>query len=41
MTGVVPAYRAMPDKNGKHPMVLVIKEIFSVHGIPLEVCRIL
>lgn len=39
MTGAVPAYRAHPDKNGKHPVVLVIQEIFGVHEHIKDVCR--
>jgi carboxymethylenebutenolidase len=39
MTGAVPAYRAAPDKNGKHPVVLVVQEIFGVHEHIKDVCR--
>ena len=39
MTGAVPAYRAAPDKNGKHPLVLVVQEIFGVHEHIKDVCR--
>lgn len=39
MTGAVPAYRAVPDNNGKHPMVLVVQEIFGVHEHIKDVCR--
>lgn len=39
MTGVIPAYRAHPDKNGKHPVVLVVQEIFGVHEHIKDVCR--
>jgi len=39
MTGAVPAYRAMPDKNGKYPLVLVVQEIFGVHEHIRDVCR--
>ena len=39
MTGAVPAYRAMPDKNGKYPLVLVVQEIFGVHEHIKDVCR--
>ena len=39
MTGTVPAYRAHPDKNGKHPVVLVVQEIFGVHEHIKDVCR--
>ena len=38
--GTIPAYRAMPDKKGKHfPVVLVIHEIFGVHEYIQDVCR--
>jgi len=39
MTGPVPAYRAMPDKSGKFPVVLVVQEIFGVHEHIKDVCR--
>jgi carboxymethylenebutenolidase len=39
MTGPVPAYRAMPEKSGKHPVVLVVQEIFGVHEHIKDVCR--
>ena len=39
MTGPVPAYRAMPEKGGKLPLVLVIQEIFGVHEHIKDVCR--
>ena len=39
MTGPVPAYRALPDKNGKFPLVLVVQEIFGVHEHIKDVCR--
>ena len=35
----VPAYRAMPDKGGPFPTVLVIHEIFGVHEHIKDVCR--
>jgi carboxymethylenebutenolidase len=37
--GKVPAYRAMPQKAGKHPVVLVVQEIFGVHEHIKDVCR--
>jgi carboxymethylenebutenolidase len=37
--GPVPVYRALPAKDGKHPMVLVIQEIFGVHEHIKDVCR--
>src|SRR5512134_2042119 len=39
MTGPVPAYRAMPEKGGKCPLVLVVQEIFGVHEHIKDVCR--
>ena len=39
MTGLVPAYRAMPEKGGKAPLVLVVQEIFGVHEHIKDVCR--
>ncbi len=39
MTGPVPAYRAMPEKGGKLPLVLVVQEIFGVHEHIKDVCR--
>jgi carboxymethylenebutenolidase len=39
MTGPVPAYRAMPGKGGKLPLVLVVQEIFGVHEHIKDVCR--
>jgi carboxymethylenebutenolidase len=35
----LPAYRAMPDKGGPFPTVLVIQEIFGVHEHIKDVCR--
>lgn len=37
--GHVPGYRAMPAKPGKHPVVLVVHEIFGVHEHIKDVCR--
>ena len=39
MSGPVPAYRAMPEKGGKLPVVLVVQEIFGVHEHIKDVCR--
>jgi len=39
MTGAVPAYRALPEKGGKRPLVLVVQEIFGVHEHIKDVCR--
>lgn len=37
--GEIPAYRAMPDKKGKFPVVLVVHEIFGVHEWIQDICR--
>jgi carboxymethylenebutenolidase len=37
--GDMPAYRAMPDKGDKFPVVLVVQEIFGVHEHIKDVCR--
>ena len=37
--GPIPAYRAVPEKNGKFPVVLVVQEIFGVHEHIKDVCR--
>ena len=37
--GEIPAYRAMPAKDGKFPVVLVVQEIFGVHEHLKDVCR--
>jgi carboxymethylenebutenolidase len=37
--GSIPAYRAMPAKKGRFPVVLVIQEIFGVHEHIQDVCR--
>lgn len=37
--GVIPAYRAVPAKPGKHPVIVVIQEIFGVHEHIKDVCR--
>jgi carboxymethylenebutenolidase len=39
MTGPVPAYRAVSEKGGKCPLVLVVQEIFGVHEHIKDVCR--
>jgi len=38
-SGPVPAYRAMPERGGKFPLVLVVQEIFGVHEHIKDVCR--
>jgi carboxymethylenebutenolidase len=35
----IPAYRAMPAKGGKFPVVIVVQEIFGVHEHIKDVCR--
>ena len=37
--GEIPAYRAMPDKAGPFPTVLVVQEIFGVHEHIKDICR--
>lgn len=37
--GEMPAYRAMPEKKGKYPVVLVVHEIFGVHEWIQDVAR--
>jgi carboxymethylenebutenolidase len=38
-SGEIPGYRAMPDDKKKHPLVLVVHEIFGVHEHIRDVCR--
>jgi carboxymethylenebutenolidase len=35
----IPTYRAMPDKGGPFPVVLVVQEIFGVHEHIKDMCR--
>jgi carboxymethylenebutenolidase len=37
--GEIPAYRAMPAQGARHPVVLVVQEIFGVHEHIRDVCR--
>ena len=37
--GTIPAYRAMPSKGDKFPVVLVVQEIFGVHEHIKDLCR--
>jgi len=37
--GEMPAYRAMPDKGGPFPTILVVQEIFGVHEHIKDICR--
>ena len=37
--GTIPAYRAMPDKGGPFPIILVVQEIFGVHEHIKDLCR--
>ena len=39
LDGSIPAYRAMPDKGGPFPTVLVVQEIFGVHEHIKDLCR--
>ena len=37
--GKIPAYVARPAKAGKHPVILVVQEIFGVHEHIKDMCR--
>jgi carboxymethylenebutenolidase len=37
--GAIPAYRAMPEKGSKFPVVLLVQEIFGVHEHIKDICR--
>lgn len=37
--GTIPAYRAVPSKGGRYPLVLVVQEIFGVHEHIKDLCR--
>jgi carboxymethylenebutenolidase len=37
--GKIPAYRAMPSRPGKYPVILVVQEIFGVHEHIKDMCR--
>jgi len=37
--GVIPAYVAQPAKAGKHPVILIVQEIFGVHEHIKDVAR--
>jgi len=37
--GQIPAYVARPAKPGKHPVILVVQEIFGVHEHIKDMCR--
>ena len=37
--GVIPGYRAMPEKGGPFPVVLVVQEVFGVHEHIKDICR--
>ncbi|TAK10186.1 MAG: dienelactone hydrolase family protein [Candidatus Manganitrophaceae bacterium] len=37
--GEMPGYRAMPEKGGAFPVVLVVQEIFGVHEHIKDLCR--
>ena len=35
----MPAYVARPDRSGRHPVVIVVSEVFGVHEYIRDVCR--
>lgn len=35
----IPAYLAKPDQRGRHPVVVVVSEVFGVHEYIRDVCR--
>ncbi len=37
--GEIPAYRALPEKGGPFPVILVVQEIFGVHEHIKDICR--
>jgi carboxymethylenebutenolidase len=37
--GEIPGYRAMPEKGGLFPVVLVVQEVFGVHEYIKDICR--
>jgi carboxymethylenebutenolidase len=37
--GTIPGYRALPEKGGKFPVILVVQEIFGVHEHIKDICR--
>jgi carboxymethylenebutenolidase len=37
--GVLPAYRSAPQGPGKHPVILVVQEIFGVHEHIKDITR--
>ena len=37
--GEMPAYRALPEKGGPFPVILVVQEIFGVHEHIKDICR--
>lgn len=37
--GEMPAYRAMPEKGGPFPVIVVVQEIFGVHEHIKDICR--
>jgi carboxymethylenebutenolidase len=37
--GKIPGYRAMPDKAGQFPTIVVVQEIFGVHEHIQDICR--
>ncbi len=37
--GEIPAYRALPNRDGHFPIILVVQEIFGVHEHIRDICR--
>jgi carboxymethylenebutenolidase len=37
--GTIPGYRAMPEKGGPFPVILVVQEVFGVHEHIKDICR--
>jgi len=37
--GDIPAYRAYPEGQGKHAVILVVQEVFGVHEHIKDICR--
>lgn len=37
--GAIPAYRARPDAGSRHPLILVVQEVFGVHEHIRDICR--
>ena len=35
----LPAYLARPDKPGRHPVIIVVNEVFGIHAYIKDICR--